>query len=320
MTFSVSECSVVVNVASDADADEWDAALSHLTGATFHHRFGWRTINKEAFGHRPVFLVARKHGRIAGLLPLTLVSSRLFGRILCSMPFANLGGPCAEDATISHRLLEKAKEISLECAADYLELRCRSQLDCDWPVSLRKTSMVVPLQAVPEQVFATFTPKHRNNIRRAQKNKLVVESGGRALLSEFYHVMERSWRDLGTPFYAHDYFERIMTTFPHDTRIFMCRRHGKAIATAFNGYFDGTVEGLWNGGVAEARALGANYVLYWEMIRDACLRGFSWFQLGRSTADSGAEEFKRKWNSEKHQLYSYYWRLDGQPDASLERR
>ena len=63
----------------------------------------------------------------------------------------------------------------------------------------------------------------------------------------------------------------------------MCHRRDEPIAVALTGYFNGVVEGLWAGGGLLARKLDANYVLYWEMIRDACLRGCRSFHLGRST-------------------------------------
>ena len=74
---------------------------------------------------------------------------------------------------------------------------------------------------------------------------------------------------------------------------------------------------MWAGGGPRARELSANYVLYWEMMREACLRGCASYHLGRSTADSGAEDFKKKWNAESQQLYWYYHRPDGGPMPEL---
>jgi hypothetical protein len=67
---------------------------------------------------------------------------------------------------------------------------------------------------------------------------------------------------------------------------------------------------MWAGGSARARDLDANFVLYWDMIKDACERGMTRFHLGRSTASSGGEEFKRKWNASTTQLYWYFHRPD----------
>jgi FemAB-related protein (PEP-CTERM system-associated) len=305
--------SEVVEIATSADASDWDAALAGLSNSSFYHRYAWRQVNEDGLGHPSTYLIARRGTQVAGILPLTLVSSRLFGRILCSLPFVNFGGPCADSASVSRLLVERAKAHARAEAADCLELRCTNENDIGVEPTLRKVSMVIPLEADPDRLWSRFTPKHRKNVRRAQKNDLAVVSGRHELLPDFYSVMERAWRDLGTPFYGREYFERILAAFPEETRIFLCSHRHKPVAAALVGYFDRTVEGLWNGSVAEARTLSANYVLYWEMIRDACERGFVRFHLGRSTSASGAEEFKSRWCAEKRQLYWYAWSPCGRP-------
>jgi lipid II:glycine glycyltransferase (peptidoglycan interpeptide bridge formation enzyme) len=66
------------------------------------------------------------------------------------------------------------------------------------------------------------------------------------------------------------------------------------------------VEGMWLGMRAEFRKQMVGYVLYWELIKDACQRGYTRFHLGRSTAQSGGEQFKKKWNADAVQLYWQY--------------
>jgi lipid II:glycine glycyltransferase (peptidoglycan interpeptide bridge formation enzyme) len=134
-----------------------------------------------------------------------------------------------------------------------------------------------------------------------------VRSGGPELLDDFYDVVAESWRNLGTPLYRKSYFASILTAFPELTRIFVTYAGAVPVAVAFNGYYRGTVEGMWAGTRAAFRALQPNYVLYWDMIKHACETGCHTYHLGRSTADSAAETFKRKWNSEAHPLYWQYF-------------
>ena len=72
------------------------------------------------------------------------------------------------------------------------------------------------------------------------------------------------------------------------------------------GLHNGIVEGMWLGTRARYRRDYVGYVLYWELIKQACERGHTRFHLGRSTKDSGGETFKRKWNAELEQLYWHY--------------
>lgn len=297
--------------AGDADREDWDAFLASQSTSTFYHRYGWHDVVARCFGHPTHSLIARDAGQVVGVLPLVLVASHLFGRILCSVPFMNYGGPCARSETCARQLVDRAIAKSRKLAVDYLELRCAQPLGVNLTLSLRKVSMTIPLSLDTEAVWNGFTSKHRKNVRRAQKNDLQVRAGGIELLPEFYAVLLRSWRDLGTPLYGIDYFKTILDTFSEYTRVYVCDHKGDPVAVALVGFHGGTAEGMWQGGLPRARELQANYVLYWEMIRDVALRGCSSFHLGRSTADSGSERFKSRWNAETRQLYWYFHRPGG---------
>lgn len=304
---------VAIDLCDEGHKNSWNEYLAGRGGASHYHLFQWRDINERSLGHRPHYLLARSGDRIVGVLPLIFIESRLMKRALCSMPFVNYGGPCADSPDIAAQLIRAAVARADELRADYLELRCIAEHDVGLPVSLRKVSMTLPLAPNPDTVWEKFSSKHRTNVRRAYKNGLATTGGGAELLDEFYALMEWSWKTLGTPLYKRDYFADILRTFPESTRIFICRRDKEPIAAAFNGYFNGVVEGLWAAGSPLARKLDANFVLYWDMMKDACERGMTKFHLGRSTAASGGEEFKRKWNADTTQLYWYFHRPDSGP-------
>src|SRR5262245_37761520 len=106
------------------DRDAWDAYLASHPSASFYHLYDWLPLNEQVLKHRAIYLMARDAHGVRGVLPLTLVESRLFGKILCSMPFVNYGGPCASDPAAGTALLAAAKAQAAELGCDYLELRC----------------------------------------------------------------------------------------------------------------------------------------------------------------------------------------------------
>jgi Acetyltransferase (GNAT) domain len=77
-------------------------------------------------------------------------------------------------------------------------------------------------------------------------------------------------------------------------------------AAAFDGMHGDTVEGMWLGMLSQYKRKLVGYVLYWELIKHACENGFKQFHLGRSSVDSGGEQFKKKWNARPIQLYWHY--------------
>lgn len=298
--------SPTVRLYTAADRQNWEDFVSTHPDATFYHRTGWKEIMEKSFGHKTYYLLAEKGGQITGILPIVHIKSILFGSIMCSMPFLNLGGICAQDGEIEKDLLGKAAEISREHNIDYLELRHAHQLMTEIPRKTHKVSMTIELNADPEVLWKNFTTKHRTAIRRAAKNELEVIHSGEDLLPSFFGILTEGWKELGTPLYSYSFFKNIIEKFRDSIEIFLVLHKGKPVAGAFNGLFRDTVEGMWAASPRQYVKLQANYVLYWEMIRHACLNGFTWYHLGRSSADSGGTFYKEKWNAFPKQLYWEY--------------
>ncbi|MBW9260023.1 MAG: FemAB family PEP-CTERM system-associated protein [Candidatus Thiodiazotropha sp. (ex. Lucinisca nassula)] len=290
----------------------WNQYLADAPDANFYQRFEWQELNESHFGHQVYPIACSQEGRINGVLPIVLINSRLFGRIMCSMPFVNFGGACADSIEIENDLVKYAMALANESKVDYLEMRASKSSPLGLEESTKKVSLLIKLEDDHEKIWSGFKSKHRTNIRRVYKNDIEIRSGHAELLDDFYHVMSHSWRDLGTPFYKKSYFQSLLQYFsPQDLKIFAVYMDGQPISVAMNGYFKQAVEGMWMGTVKEYRRLQPTYALYWEMIKDSCEGGYGIFHLGRSTADSTGEAFKKKWNAETKQLYWQYYMPDG---------
>lgn len=289
-----------------SDDVRWNAFVDACPRASFYHRAEWRAINRDSFGHDTVHLAALDQGRIVGIFPIVQVKSLLFGNLACSMPFVNYGGPCGLDDDIEARLLEAGRTVADEWGVDYLEIRSTRHLGAAYPTSEHKVSMTVALDPDPEVVMARFKREHRGEIRRAAKRGYVMRIG-HELVEDFYDVLSAGWRELGTPVFQPQYLKRILKAFPQRTRVYVVyAADGTPAAGAFVGIHNGTIEGMWLGLTAEYRQRLVGYVLYWELIRDACLLGCHTYHLGRSSKDSGGETFKTKWNAHAVQLYWTY--------------
>ena len=290
-----------------AQEARWNAYVAAAARASFYHRWEWRAINQRHLGHTSCYLAAVADGRVVGLFPIVRVKSRLFGDIACSMPFVNFGGPVGESDHIEKALLDEAATVADDWGVDYLEIRSTRDLGEQYPCSRHKVSMTVELAPDPEVLFNAFKGDQRKEIRRAYKYGFTAKFGTTAVFEDFYATLCETWRDLGTPIYSRAYLEAVVAAFPSQTRICVVyAADGTPAATAFMGHQNGVMEGLWLGTRAPYRRQLVGYVLYWEIIKDACEQGHRLFHLGRSTADSGAEQFKRKWNAHPTQLYWQY--------------
>ena len=290
----------------ESQTPEWDAFVEQHPSATFYHHSGWRRLIEKSFGHRTFYLMAKENDRVQGILPFVHLKSWLFGSIFCSMPFLNFGGFCAESVEAEAALVRAAKGILEKHKGDYIELRHMKKSSQDLPAKTHKVSMTLELDSDPHHLWTAYKSKHRTTIRRAEKHGLVIRSGGMDLLPDFYKIICVGWRDLGTPLYSYRFFKHIVEEFDQAVEIFVVYYQGQPIASAFNGRFKDTVEGMWTYAHRDYIKFQTNSFLYWKMIEKACLDGFKRFHLGRSTNDSGSMVFKKKWNAYPTQLYWEY--------------
>ena len=289
----------------DSQRAAWNAYVERSPRASLYHRFEWQDVNALSFGHRSAYLAAIENDRIVGVFPIVRVKSQLFGNVACSLPFVNYGGPCGDSDAVEQALVQAAGPIADAWGVEYLEIRTRRQLD-GLPTSEHKVSMTLDLNPDPEVLFKAFTSAHRQDIRGGYKKGLTVKIGGRELLDDFYAVLSESWRDMGTPIYARGYLDRVAATFPEYTRLCVVYAGAEPAAAALDMLAGETAEGLWLGSRGKFRKQYAGYVLYWELIKNACERGLTRFHLGRSTVQSGGEVFKKKWNAYAVPLYWQY--------------
>jgi FemAB-related protein (PEP-CTERM system-associated) len=297
---------IKIRVAQDSDSIRWDEFLIRHDDSNFYQKFAWKKVIEENFRHKCFFLIAEQNEEVKGVFPLVFISSMLFGKMMCSMPFVNFGSIASESSEISDQLIAYARKLTEDNDADYLEIRSLTSVSDQLPTSLHKISMSLDLDPDPDTLWNNFKSKHRTNIRRVYKENIHVKQGRHELLDDFYELMAESWKFLGTPIYRKKLFRDILDNFPEDTRIFIAYQGDTPIATAFNGHFKQTIEGMWAGSLPSFKRLQPNYVLYWEMMKDGCETGFRHFHLGRSTTGSGAEDFKKKWNAYPRQLYWQY--------------
>lgn len=166
--------------------------------------------------------------------------------------------------------------------------------------------MTVDLSSGVDGMWKGFRTAHRQDIRGGYKKGFAARLGGFELFDDLFSILAEAWRNLGTPLYSKKYLETVSAMFPGQVRLCVVYLEGEAVAGSFQAYDRGTAEGLWLGSRARQRHQYAGYVLYWEILKDAFEHGCRKFHLGRSTVNSGAETFKKKWNALPTQLYWQY--------------
>jgi FemAB-related protein (PEP-CTERM system-associated) len=291
-----------VSITSDVDKS-WDRYVESHPRATVAHLSAWGEIAREAYGHEAVYLRAEEDGEIRGVLPLVLVSSRLFGRRLVSMPFLDYGGVLTEPGRgLEATLIDEALAQTRARRAQGLGLRQFHPEPVAWPTTDDRVTMLLEL-TTEDAVWKALPSERRNRVRKGEKAGLTATWGGAEGLDDFYTVYAVNMRDLGSPVHSRRYFRAMLEALPGTARVLLVRdKDGRAVGAAVCLFFRDTIMVPWVSSLREAFALCPNFVLYWEVIRFGCRSGYRVLDLGRSFRTAGTFEFKRQWGARPHTL------------------
>lgn len=288
------------------DGGEWDAFVHGADGWTHFQLFRWKDVVERVFGHECIYLAAYDGtGRIEGVLPLVRVRSMLFGHYLVSMPFLNYGGPLGSPTAV-RALADHAKGLARTGAVRLLELRSRTPLPLDLPVSHRKVTVLLDLpERDPAPLWDGLKAKVRSQIRRPRKEGVEVRFGPDQL-DGFYSVFARHMRDLGTPVQPRRLFVTLAESFP-DSLWFGCAYlNGKPIAGGCGFRWGKEFEITWASSLREYNRIAPNMLLYWGFMERCVEMGVRTFNFGRCTPGGNTHRFKRQWGSRDEPLWWYH--------------
>lgn len=292
-----------------ADRVAWDAFVTTHADGTAFHETAWVGAVVNALRHPAWYLTARDDdGMLVGVLSLIEVKSRLFGHYLLAVPFASYGGPLGTPHAVEV-LCREALALAAERGASLVELRGRrplAQAPDTFDVSTRKLTVTLPLDGGSSAVFARFSSKLRAQIRRAEKDGVVVTVGP-GQVDDFYAVYSTHMRDLGTPALPVAFFQRLADDFGDRMLFSIARLQGRPIACGAGFRYGGEFEITWASALRAHAKLSPNMAAYWRLIERLADDGVAVFNFGRCTADSGTHRFKRQWGGVDEVLPWYQW-------------
>lgn len=301
-----------IQLLSSENEAAWDDYVTRHAEATVFHRAGWKRVVERSMGHPGVYLMAMDQGRVMGIYPFFILSTRLFGTRGVSLPFVGYGGLVTEGPEIERALTDEAGARARAAGCRSIELRQLHPLRLEWPTTDRKVVTTIPTDGGAEQMFNRLHQNVRNKIRKAAKNGVVVQQGAEHL-PEFYAIYSRNLRDLGTPVITHRFFEAALETFPGQVRVYRALREGKTIAAKVVVADADTCHFVWSASLREELCHAPVQAMNWKAIEDACQAGCKRIDLGRSTAESSHHDFKKYWGGESRTL-PWAYQLLGRSD------
>lgn len=299
----------VTELSQTADEVAWQDYVAGSARASAYHRLEWRDILLRTFGHQARYLMAWRDDRVAGIVPLFEMKSRLFGRFFVSVPFVNYGGIVADTPEAEDALARAAAHLFAKSGARHVEVR-QSFPGGSWPSSgwhLRqhKAALVLKLCNDPLAHWEGLSSRLRGKLRKAEKSGAVFSFGGAERLPDFYRVFALNMRNLGTPVYTPALFRHVLDLWPKSS-VLLVHLDGEPVAGAIAVCHGTRVELPWICSDYSRSSSYVNEYLYWKAIEWTCVNGGTELDFGRSSVGSGAYRFKTQWNPDVRPLFWYY--------------
>ncbi len=298
-----------------ARIDAW--VIAQADGLPFH-RPAWQNAIAMATGHEAIMLVAEDRAAdIAGILPLHIIHSPLFGRALVSSGFAVGGGVLSSSTNATRRLIAAAWDVAERRCCPTVELRGGAlpfgRNAHEWTIKRdAHANFMRPLYDDADAELLAIPRKQRAEVRKGLDGNLQIETGRDARdLDWHYAIFAESVRNLGTPVFPKELMQTVLSQFGEDADILTVLSDGKPVASVFSLYHNGVVMPYWGGGIWEARRLRANDVMYYALMNHARTRGCTHFDFGRSKTGSGAYSFKKNWGFEPEPMAYAVRTVDG---------
>lgn len=297
----------IMNVVEWHNDAVWDQFVLSARDSTVAHLSGWHHVMTGAYGLKNFSLAAVDGGTIQGVLPLTLIQSRLLGNCLVSMPFLDYGGVCSNgNQQAETALVQAAQEIALKHSAA-LSLRYLHDPHLTLPCWDDKVTMFLDLPPSEDITWKRLPSERRNRIRKGQKFGLQGSLHGIEGLNDFYKVFAENMRDLGSPVHGQTFFREIMRCFDKRAQIMLIRLGAETVGAAIMLSYNGVLSIPW---VSSSRAFFEKYpnqVLYWEAMQYGIASGCQVLDFGRCSKGSGTFEAKRQWGAKAVQLHWHYY-------------
>ena len=285
----------------------WDKYVHNHKEGTIFHLTKWQIAVDKAFGHKAFYYYAHDpNGKICGILPLIQLKSLLFGNILSSVPFAAYGGILADTPEIFNQLLEKAKELTRQLKADYLELKFAQPKDTGLPETDVHVTFIKELSSDHDENMKAIKRKQRAMVRKGIKAGLKAKYSN-DYLDNFYEIFAINVHRMGTPVYSKKWFKTLLDVFGSDAELLVTEYEGEIVSGVLSFYYKDTVLPYYGASLVDYRKHAPNDFQYWELMTHAVDRGMRFYDYGRSKKGTGPYRFKTHWGFEPTPLhYQFY--------------
>ena len=300
---------VKINPISD---EGWLNFINQSSEATVFHHPAWLSVLKYQYKF-PVFAVCveDENGQIRAGIPFCEVKDLKRQKRLISLPFTDHCEILYQDVHDTEKILEYLIANYGSLGERNIEIRSRIPVKNDFKEFSDVLSHRIGLDDDPEKVFLRFRSSHIRSIKKALRNGLRAEIASSSYaLDEFYRLHLLTRKKLGIPIQPKSYFNNLYEQIIDKKFgfILLVLKEDRTIAASIFLNYSNTL--IYKYGASDPRFLylRPNNLLFWEAIKEACLRRVKYLDLGKTDIkQTGLRRFKSGWGAEEFPLYySFY--------------
>jgi FemAB-related protein (PEP-CTERM system-associated) len=284
----------------------------------------WMFFTKKVYGLSIHRIISQSEAGIDGWLALAHVKHPIFGNYLATSPFGSYGGFAYATDNVRDALLKEAEKLTRRLGADHTNVRFRAEAEnppAGWVQDARYFTYLVDLSPDLDELMRSFSPDHRNHIRKSLKKGFLIQFGHMDLLDDVYETLATSMRELGSPYHGKPYLQTMAESLGGMLEfVVLYDTNGKLAGAAVYILCGDTVVNLHANILRAFRTAYAGEFLYWSAIQHYSAKGLKTFDLGRSLNASGNETFKMKWRPRKAPLAYWYYLPRGGPVPELNQK
>jgi len=330
----------VIKADSEYDA-LWEKFLEKHEQATIYHHPLWLKIIEKETGQRVLKLICTDNNdNIQGLFPLQYTKGLPFGlggipgtRRLASLPRTPVGGPLTLNSNVTNLLIQRVTDIVLNESDYLLQIKSFDPGINDGVYTLHKYFWrEIYIKNIPEYPDEIRYGKSKNHVKikwavnKAEQNNVIHRTAQTEDdLKKWYPLYLDTMRYHTTPARSYDFFKNLWEILrPRGLmQLVLAELEENSKNTAIAGsilfFYNKTVTHAFSGSsrIRKHMELRPNDLLHWYAMLDAQKNGFKYYDFGEvSKGNIGLATYKKKWDTEKINMYHYYYPKPAQLEAN----
>jgi CelD/BcsL family acetyltransferase involved in cellulose biosynthesis len=287
----------------------WPRLLAEHDLATLFHSREWLSALQRTYGYSASVVTTCAPGEnLTNGLVYCRVESRITGKRMISVPFADHCAPLIETAKTLNALVSQLGREVDEKREGYLELRSHGGRDEQGAGVARSAAFCLHRLDLGPSIADLFHEFHRNCIRRkiarAERESLTYEEGmSQELLRKFYWLTVLTRRRQHIPPQPLSWFENLLSCFSERAKLRVASKDGQLAAAILTIRYKNSMTYKYACSDPQFHHAGPMQLLIWKAIQEAKEGGLSEFDMGRTEwSNDGLLTFKDRWGCRRSTL------------------